>query len=850
MPPRNTAAGKAKAGPKKATDEPSLESPKNLGRRHQILLSVAVLALAALLKFLWGGLPHEEAPPLDPGRYEHFSNELLRPFSSSHNASFLWGTYRPGVLFGLKTRTWPEALVAGLMWTSVSANDKVDTSKLRHTCEESETRQGLQFGFSEHDGRDFGKQTIKDPQNDVEMSTAFWKRSPRSWTARVEGSSKNGARKVLYFYMGLDEEFVPEHDRSLSFATFETVDEVTALTGATKSLGKFRLSVLPSDSGVVEVVPLVLEPGQAIAKVKEALVEKLSQGSSQEETATKGKRKGKKPVLYKADTDASGSQSSTISAVQIVVSGDFSIDFVFGDSDSDSWGAGARSSTALAEASAKFEKRFDETFQLRRGPFSTDAHVRFAQAALSAMLGGLGYFYGPVKVKSPEGELPRLADPRPLFTGVPSRSFFPRGFLWDEGFHQLLISKWDPELSMDVISHWFNTMRIDGWIPREQIRGAEAVAKVPDWAIPQHPSHANPPTFLLAIEAILTGSSAPDVKSAWFSAIFPAVERWFQWFASSQKGVLPDSFRWHGRDPKDGKLNAMTLSSGLDDYPRAAFVTDEERHVDLHSWIAFGAGLLAELAQQAGLRNERVEEYKAMHQRLLESLDKYHWDAERKKYNDFGLHSNKGKFAQHVVVKCGKSDGSDPIEHTVALDHFKQLQQGQSTKQPCPPSHPKFLFPLGDGRGGLMMREKFVSKGERLQFVDHTGYISLFPLLLRLLPPDSERLGLVLDLLDPARGLWSDWGLRSLAKGDPMYLRDNAPGDAPYWRGPIWINCNFLALAALRHYSAIEGPWRERAAALAASLSSNLVENIKTNFEATGFLWEQYNPESGVGQRT
>lgn len=33
-----------------------------------------------------------------------------------------------------------------------------------------------------------------------------------------------------------------------------------------------------------------------------------------------------------------------------------------------------------------------------------------------------------------------------------------------------------------------------------------------------------------------------------------------------------------------------------------------------------------------------------------------------------------------------------------------------------------------------------------------------------------------------------------------------AQHDPPYWRGPIWINMNFLTLRALHRYQAIEGP--------------------------------------------
>ena len=115
----------------------------------------------------------------------------------------------------------------------------------------------------------------------------------------------------------------------------------------------------------------------------------------------------------------------------------------------------------LMKYSDYFEKKFEQKFKLRKNGYSTD-EILFAQATLGNAIGGIGYFHGTSLVISDLIKEPVDYWESSLYTGVPSRSFFPRGFLWDEGFHQLLISQWDSTISTDVIGYWLDLMNIEG----------------------------------------------------------------------------------------------------------------------------------------------------------------------------------------------------------------------------------------------------------------------------------------------------------------------------------------------------------------------------------------------------
>lgn len=357
--------------------------------------------------------------------------------------------------------------------------------------------------------------------------------------------------------------------------------------------------------------------------------------------------------------------------------------------------------------------------------------------------------------------------------------------------------------------------------PSPQILGAEARARVPYEFMAQHRHHANPPTLLLRISRLLDtieGGKLPqparEARLGVMRRAWPRLLRWYDWLCTTQAGAVPGTFRWRGRDPQDTRLNALTLSSGLDDFPRASVPNERERHVDLLCWVAFASRVLGRLANQLGMEGEG-ERLLNEHALQMKGLDKYHWNEEAGAYCDYGYHSNEGEFKLHYVVKCGSADNTESVMHAIP----------NPRRPSCPRTHPRFLFPLGDGSGGLLTREVFSSRKLRLQWVEHLGYVALFPLLLRLLPPSSPRLPRLLELLRDPQRLWSPYGIRSLSLADLWHARENAPGDQPYWRGPIWININYLALGGLHYYAQQQGPSRARAAVIYTELRDNLVSS-------------------------
>lgn len=456
-----------------------------------------------------------------------------------------------------------------------------------------------------------------------------------------------------------------------------------------------------------------------------------------------------------------------------------------------------------------FRKAFVYVFGPKT-PFRSDQHLAFSEYVFSNLLGGLGYFTGTMQVdtakkaiyaettgkfweKSEEAKkhaIPEVRGPSELLTHTPSRAMFPRGFLWDEGFHLLPVLDWDADLAMEVIHGWLGLMDEDDWIAREQVLGPEAESATPADFVTQFPHIANPPTLFMAISKfidMLEGKVKYYGHESWYltkadagkvllTDMYPLLKRHYEWFRKSQSGDveahsipsanLNEGYRWRGRTPE------TNYPSGLDDYPRAEPPDITELHLDALCWV----GLMARVLEKAAFFIEKTHDTLAYQNHLRGvkvNLDAVHWESKQNMYCD------------------------------------------------------------------TVVREDVHS------YACHKGYISLFPFMTGFIGADHPHLSAILDLLRDSNHLWTDHGIRSLSPESKIYgVGDN------YWRSPIWINMNYMVIEQLLVLAKTPGPSQQRCREIYIELRSNIVHTVFSAWLQTGYVWEQYDPVGGHGQRT
>ncbi|RAL63629.1 hypothetical protein DID88_003673 [Monilinia fructigena] len=387
------------------------------------------------------------------------------------------------------------------------------------------------------------------------------------------------------------------------------------------------------------------------------------------------------PPPYQIYTISHAPDEGNFHLVQKVFQGDFEFDIIFNSASAEKGLTSQEISRLIAQNSKSFFERFIATFDLQP-PFNIESLQRFSSHMFSNLIGGLGYFSGDSVVdrsyaeeyeESNEGfweeaaeararRQEKLEGPSELFTTVPSRPFFPRGFLWDEGFHLLPIADWDIDLTLEIVKSWFNLMDEDGWIGREQILGAEARSKVPAEFQTQYPHYANPPTLFFIVDAFisklgaLNGTSPlakeklaqessiysaylqkPEAGLQYLNELYPKLKKHYYWFRKSQSGDLKsydrdafstkEGYRWRGRTPQH------ILTSGLDDYPRPQPPHPGELHVDLISWMGMMTKSLKNIAGLLGMSDD-VAELSTIETAIHRNIDDLHWSEKEKCYCD------------------------------------------------------------------------------------------------------------------------------------------------------------------------------------------------------------------------
>ena len=290
----------------------------------------------------------------------------------------------------------------------------------------------------------------------------------------------------------------------------------------------------------------------------------------------------------------------------------------------------------------------------------------------------------------------------------------------------------------------------DGWIGREQILGVEARSKVPQEFQIQYPHYANPPTLFLVFDSLIDKIRSKSDKK------------------SKQPTKATDPFEPIRSAHLENPEVAIEYLREL--YPLL------KRH---YFWF----------------RKTQWGDIKSYDRDAFSTKEGYRW---------------RGRTVRHVLTSGLDDYPRAQPPHPGELHTDLISWMGMMTRSMC--SIAEIIGEEDDAKEFAGYQEAIIKNIDDLHWdkehktycdatiddyeesvhVCHKGYISIFPFLTGLLPPDSPRLKHVLDLIGDPEELWSDYGIRSLSQKDQFYNTDEN-----YWRSPVWMNMNYLIVKSL-----------------------------------------------------
>ncbi len=120
-------------------------------------------------------------------------------------------------------------------------------------------------------------------------------------------------------------------------------------------------------------------------------------------------------------------------------------------------------------------------------------------------------------------------------------------------------------------------------------------------------------------------------------------------------------------------------------------------------------------------------------------------------------------------------------------------------------------------------------------FVEDKSYSGLVPLIAGVVPP--ERVPSILSALRDQSEFMSLAGIRSLVADSPLYKPGVAVGADSNWRGPVWLQFNYLLVESLKDIDP----------SLSEDIRDRVVNTVEADWRATGRLHEFFDGDTAIG---